>query len=220
MLWRIIIPALLGSANATAGSAQFYLATFFTTAIWLGSWLLSGSRLSFSNHGPRELARARSLAQRSLCFHPRQAHRSLYPLVGEAGERSAGQYAPRKCPFYPDHTLYQRRGRRAILPRCCPPPACRRPPPPRHSYPTSPLHRRYRRNGHPLLLVASILNGGITALEAPCRRLHLRHHAAPSMKHRNGVLMPVVMRTCGLQQIDKIPRLSENEIISPVHAVV
>ena len=57
MLWRNIIPALLSSANATVGSAQFYLATFFTTAIWLGSWLLSGSRLSFSNHGPRELAR-------------------------------------------------------------------------------------------------------------------------------------------------------------------
>ena len=113
----------------------------------------------------------------------------LTPLVGEAGERPAGQYAPRKCPYYPDHALYQRRGRRAILPRCCPPPACRRPPPPRHPYPTSPLHRLYRRNGHPLLLVVSILIGGTAALDAPCRRLHLRHHAAPSVEHRNGDLV-------------------------------
>lgn len=40
------------------------------------------------------------------------------------------------------------------------------PSPPRHPYPTSPLHHRYDRNGHPFLLVASFLNGGITALEA------------------------------------------------------
>lgn len=38
--------------------------------------------------------------------------------------------------------------------------------PPRHPGPTSPLHRRHRRNGHPLLLVASILIGGNDALEA------------------------------------------------------
>lgn len=151
-------------------------------------------------------------------FHPRQAHRSLYPLVGEAGERPAGQYAPRKYPYYTSHAHYQRRGRGAF-PQRCPPPACRRPPPPRHPYPTSPLHRRYRRNGHPLLLIVSILIGGTAALEAPCRRLHLRHHTASSVEHRNGVLLPVVMRTCGLQQTDKFPRLSENEIISPVHAI-
>lgn len=41
----------------------------------------------------------------------------------------------------------------------------------------------------PLLLVASLLNGGIAALEALCRRLHLRHHPAPSVEHRNGVLV-------------------------------
>ena len=41
----------------------------------------------------------------------------------------------------------------------------------------------------PLLLIASILIGPTAALEAPCRRLHLRHHPAPSVEHRNGVLV-------------------------------
>ena len=67
MLWRIIIPALLGaaglfiSAQAPAGSVQFYLATFFTAAIWLGSWLLWGNRQCFSGHAPRELTRGAAI---------------------------------------------------------------------------------------------------------------------------------------------------------------
>lgn len=47
MLWRNIIPALLGSANATVGSAQFYLATFLTDATWLGSWHLWATAIAF-----------------------------------------------------------------------------------------------------------------------------------------------------------------------------
>ncbi|WP_408933076.1 hypothetical protein [Corynebacterium marquesiae] len=43
--------------NATVGSAQFYLTTFFTDAIWLGAQLLWGNRHCFSGHTPRELAR-------------------------------------------------------------------------------------------------------------------------------------------------------------------
>ena len=67
MLWRIIIPALLGaaglfiSAQAPAGSVQFYVATFFTAAIWLGSWLLWGNRQCFSGHAPRELTRGAAI---------------------------------------------------------------------------------------------------------------------------------------------------------------
>ena len=67
MLWRIIIPALLGaaglfiSAQAPAGSVQFYLATFFTAAIWLSSWLLWGDRRCFSGHAPRELTRGAAI---------------------------------------------------------------------------------------------------------------------------------------------------------------
>lgn len=68
MLWRIIIPALLGSANATAGSAQFYLATFFTDAIWLGSQLLWGNRHCFSGHAPRELARGAAFDTAPIVF--------------------------------------------------------------------------------------------------------------------------------------------------------
>ncbi|OFR62944.1 hypothetical protein [Corynebacterium sp. HMSC078H07] len=40
-----------------AGSWQFYLATFFTAAIWLGTWLKWGDRRCFSGAAPRELAR-------------------------------------------------------------------------------------------------------------------------------------------------------------------
>ncbi|WP_053089078.1 hypothetical protein [Corynebacterium aurimucosum] len=40
-----------------AGFWQFYLATFFTTAAWLGTWVLWGDRRCFSSAAPRELAR-------------------------------------------------------------------------------------------------------------------------------------------------------------------
>lgn len=38
---------LIASANAPSDSTQCYLATFFTAAIWLGSWLLWGTRHCF-----------------------------------------------------------------------------------------------------------------------------------------------------------------------------
>ena len=41
--------------------------------------------------------------------------------------------------------------------------------------------------GVPLLLVASILIGGIAALEARRADNLLRHHAAPGLEHRDGV---------------------------------
>lgn len=63
LIWRIVIPALLGagglfaSSHADPGSWQFDLATFFTAAIWLGTWVLWGDRQCFSSAAPRELAR-------------------------------------------------------------------------------------------------------------------------------------------------------------------
>lgn len=41
--------------------------------------------------------------------------------------------------------------------------------------------------GVPLLLVASVLIGGIAALEARRADNLLRHHAAPGLEHRDGV---------------------------------
>lgn len=60
-LWRNVIPALLGSANATVGSAQVYLATFLTYTTWLGSQLLRGNRHCFPSYAPRELARSAAI---------------------------------------------------------------------------------------------------------------------------------------------------------------
>ncbi|MCG7275752.1 type II CAAX prenyl endopeptidase Rce1 family protein [Corynebacterium singulare] len=63
LIWRIVIPVLLGagglfaSSHADTGSWQFYLATFFTAAIRLGTWLKWGDRRCFSGAAPRELAR-------------------------------------------------------------------------------------------------------------------------------------------------------------------
>lgn len=63
LIWRVVIPALLGagglfaSSHANPGSWQFYLATFFTAAVWLGTWGLWGDRRCFSGHAPRALAR-------------------------------------------------------------------------------------------------------------------------------------------------------------------
>ena len=68
MLWRNIVPALLSSANATVGSAQFYLATFFTDAIWLGSWLLWETAIAFLATHRASLFASPPLAQRSLSF--------------------------------------------------------------------------------------------------------------------------------------------------------
>ena len=63
LIWRIVIPVLLGagglfaSSHADTGSWQFYLATFSTAAIRLGTWLKWGDRRCFSDAAPRELAR-------------------------------------------------------------------------------------------------------------------------------------------------------------------
>ena len=63
LIWRIVIPALLGacglyaSSHTAPGSWQFYLATFFTAGVWLGTWLKWGDRRCFSGAAPRELAR-------------------------------------------------------------------------------------------------------------------------------------------------------------------
>ena len=63
LIWRIVIPVLLGagglfaSSHADTGSWQFYLATFSTAAIRLGTWLKWGDRRCFSGAAPRELAR-------------------------------------------------------------------------------------------------------------------------------------------------------------------
>nr|WP_275435724.1 CPBP family glutamic-type intramembrane protease [Corynebacterium singulare] len=48
---------LFASSHADTGSWQFYLATFFTAAIRLGTWLKWGDRRCFSGAAPRELAR-------------------------------------------------------------------------------------------------------------------------------------------------------------------
>ena len=52
----------------TAGSAQFYLATFFSTAIWLGSWLLRETVITFLATHRANLLAALPLAQRSWSF--------------------------------------------------------------------------------------------------------------------------------------------------------
>lgn len=44
-----------------AGSVQFYVATFFTAAVWLGSWIFWGNRRCFSGRLTRELARAAAI---------------------------------------------------------------------------------------------------------------------------------------------------------------
>ena len=52
---------LIASVNAPADSVQFYLATFFTAVIWLGSCLLWGNRRCSSGHAPHELARGAAI---------------------------------------------------------------------------------------------------------------------------------------------------------------
>ena len=53
---RVVIPAVLGaaglfvSATSAAGSIGFYLATFFTAAVWIIMWLLVGNRSDFRGH--------------------------------------------------------------------------------------------------------------------------------------------------------------------------
>ena len=121
----------------------------------------------------------------------RRDRRTPLPTPSRTGERPAEQYAPRQRTHYPSHAGHQRCGRGAILPRRCPPPACRRTlPHPRHPGPTSPLHRRYRRNGHPpTARCLRPYRRHCRTRSAPCRRPHLRHHAAPSVEHRNGVFV-------------------------------
>ena len=151
----------------------------------------AGNRHCFPSYAPRELARGAAIDTALIVFFILGgAHRPLYLLAGKADERPAEQYAPRKYPYYPSHAHYQRRGRGAF-PQRCPPPACRRPPPPHPAILTQlALYIAVTAAmSIPLLLIASILIGSTAALEAPCRRLHLRHHPAPSVEHRNGVLV-------------------------------
>lgn len=67
ILWRVVLPAILGaiglffSSQAPAGSVGFYVATFFTAAIWLGTWGLWGDRACFRGHPPNELARGAAI---------------------------------------------------------------------------------------------------------------------------------------------------------------
>ena len=62
ILWRVVLPAILGaiglfySSQAPAGSGGFYAATFFTAAIWLGTWCLWVDRSCFHGHTLKELA--------------------------------------------------------------------------------------------------------------------------------------------------------------------
>ncbi len=61
--WSLLLPALLGaaglyaSAQAAAGSWQFYAATFATAAVWFATWLRWGDRGCFDGPRLRELAR-------------------------------------------------------------------------------------------------------------------------------------------------------------------
>ena len=60
---RVVIPAALGatglfvSATSAAGSVGFYLATFFTAAVWIITWLLVGNRSDFRGHFLRNTVR-------------------------------------------------------------------------------------------------------------------------------------------------------------------
>ena len=62
ILWRVVLPAILGAiglfyfSQAPAGSGGFYAATFFTAAIWLGTWCLWIDRSCFHGHTLKELA--------------------------------------------------------------------------------------------------------------------------------------------------------------------
>ncbi|WP_143339228.1 hypothetical protein [Corynebacterium kefirresidentii] len=102
-----------------------------------------------------------------MSFHPRRAHRPLYPLADKVSERPAGQYAPRKRPHCPSHALYQRRDKefffrdvaRRQLADALPHPAILTQPAVRITATAA--------MSIPLLPIASIFIGGITALEAP-----------------------------------------------------
>lgn len=67
ILWRVVLPAILGaiglfiSSQAPAGSVGFYVATFFTAAVWLGTWCLWGDRKCFRGRAPKELARGAAI---------------------------------------------------------------------------------------------------------------------------------------------------------------
>lgn len=67
ILWRVVLPAILGaiglfySSQAPAGSVGFYAATFFTAAIWLGTWCLWGDRSCFRGHTLKELTRGAAI---------------------------------------------------------------------------------------------------------------------------------------------------------------
>lgn len=58
ILWRVVLPSILGaiglffSSQAPVGSVGFYVAAFFTAAIWLGTWCLWGDRACFRGHPP------------------------------------------------------------------------------------------------------------------------------------------------------------------------
>ena len=187
MLWRNIIPALLGSANATAGSAQFYLATFFTAAIWL----LWGSRLSFSNHAPHELARVAAIATALIVLFilGRLIVRPT-PLLAKPASDLLDNMRHGSIPItlttlfingVGEELFFRDVAHRQLADALSPTPAI---------LAQLALYIAVTAAmGIPLLLVASILIGGTAALEAPCRRLHLHHHTASSVEHRNGVLV-------------------------------
>lgn len=62
--------------------------------------------------------------------------------------------------------------------------------PPRHPGPTSPLHRRHRRNGHsPAARCLRPYRRHRRTRSPPRRQPHLCHHAAPSVEYRDGVFV-------------------------------
>ena len=138
---------LIASANATAGSVQCYLVASFTATIWL--FALVGQPPLLSGHESRELTRgaAKDIALITL-FTLGGLNVRFTPLIAEPVSDLLDKIR-HVVPHYPGHAHYRRRGRRTFPPRHCPPPACRRPLRHRHPHPTSPLHRRHRRNGHP-----------------------------------------------------------------------
>ena len=214
MLWRIIIPRTLGFRECNGRLRTVLPNPFFTEAIWLGSQLLWGNRHCFPGHAPRELARGTVIDTAPIVlFILGGLIVRIIPLLAKPASDLLNNMHHGSIPItlttldikgVSEDPFFRDVARRQLADAL-----------PHPAIPTqlALCNTTTAAMGIPLLLIASILIGDTAALEAPCRLPHLRHHTAPRVEHRIGVLATGIYEVKKSSPDNGTPKRSNRKVL-------